>query len=72
MSSAFVKEGDDMWLRDIAPTIKALTNFLTNENGGLPVIEKENIFDKEKKFHLHKMSDGFTYAVRNNKWEIIE
>jgi hypothetical protein len=47
MSSAFVKEGDDMWLHDIAPTMDALINYLTRENGGLPITEKESHFSNE-------------------------
>jgi hypothetical protein len=68
MSSAFVKEGDDMWLHDIAPTMQALKNYLTRENGGLPVTEKECFFDKARNTEVHKMSDGFSYAIRDNKW----
>lgn len=72
MSSAFVKEGDDMWLHDIAPTLDALINYLTRENGGLPIIEKETFFDKEKQSQIHKMSDGFSYAIKDNKWVSID
>jgi len=68
MSSAFVKEGDDMWLHDIAPTLDALINYLTRENGGLRISEKENRFDKESQSQIYKMSDGFTYTVKDNKW----
>ena len=68
MSSAFVKEGDDMWLHDIPPTMDALVNYLTRENGGLRISEKENYFDKEKELHIHKMSDGFSYFIKDNKW----
>lgn len=68
MSSAFVKEGDDMWLHDIAPTMEALVNYLTRENGGLRIVEKENYFDREKQATVHKMSDGFLYMIRDNKW----
>jgi len=38
MSSAFVKEGDDMWLHEISPTIEALKNYLTRENSGLQIV----------------------------------
>ena len=43
MSSAFVKEGDDQWLHDIAPTPDALVNYLTRENGGLAFTKKKRI-----------------------------
>jgi hypothetical protein len=72
MSHAFVKEGDDMWLHEIAPTMDALINYLTRENGGLRVTEKENYFDEELQTEVHKMSDGFKYYVRDNKWVCVD
>jgi hypothetical protein len=72
MSSAFVQEGDDMWLHDIAPTMQALKNYLTRENGGLPVTEKEHFFDKSLNTEVHKMSDGFSYVIRENKWVSLD
>lgn len=72
MSSAFVKEGDEMWLHDIAPTMNALVNYLSRENGGLKISEKENYFDDKEKTTVHKMSDGFSYAVRDNKWVCLD
>ena len=68
MSHAFVKEGDDMWLHEIAPTMDALVNYLTRENGGLPITEKENYFDEELQVEIHRMSDGFKYYISENKW----
>jgi hypothetical protein len=41
MSSAFVKESDDQWLQDIAPTMNALINFLTRETMAF-LCEKKN------------------------------
>jgi hypothetical protein len=72
MSSAFVKEGDDMWLHDIAPTLDALVNYLTRENSGLKITEKESHFSKEQNTTVHKMSDGFSYMVRDNKWVCLD
>jgi len=72
MSSAFVKEGDDMWLHDIAPTMDALINYLTRENGGLRIKEKENFFSEDLKTQVHKMSDGFSYYVKVNKWTALD
>lgn len=72
MSHAFIKEGDDMWLHDIAPTLDALINYLTRENGGLPIREKENYYNEELKARVYKMSDGFSYYVRENKWVCID
>lgn len=67
MSSAFVKEGEEMWLRDIAPTMDALINYLSRENG-IRITEKKNYYSEEHKAEVHKMSDGFEYIIRENKW----
>jgi hypothetical protein len=72
MSSAFVREGDDMWLHEIPPTIDALVNYLTKENGGLRITEKETYFDEKEQVQVHKMSDGFSYAVKDNKWVTLD
>jgi hypothetical protein len=72
MSSAFVKEGDDMWLHEIPPTIEALVNYLTRENGGLQIREKENFFDKGRNAEVHRMSDGFSYYVKEGKWIALD
>ncbi|MEJ7912567.1 MAG: hypothetical protein WKF70_05385 [Chitinophagaceae bacterium] len=45
MSQAFVKESDDQWLHDISPTLNALIVYLTRENNGIRVYEKEVITD---------------------------
>ncbi len=37
MSSAFVKDSDDQWLDDIAPTMNALISFLSHENNDILV-----------------------------------
>ena len=72
MSHAFVKEGDEMWLHDIAPTMDALVNYLTRENGGLRISERERRFDEELKTEVYKMSDGFSYYVSDNKWVCLD
>jgi hypothetical protein len=72
MSHAFVKEGDDMWLHDIAPTMDALVNYLTRENGGLRISEKSSSYDNELKSQVYKMSDGFSYVIRDNKWVCLD
>ncbi len=71
MSSAFVKEGDDMWLHEIPPTIDALVNYLSRENG-LRIVEKESFYSEKEKAQLYKMSDGFLYLVRDNKWVCLD
>jgi hypothetical protein len=67
MSQAFIREGDEMWLGDIAPTIDALINYLSRENG-LRITEKSHQFDKTLNTTVYKMSDGFNYFVKDNKW----
>ena len=41
MSQAFVRESDEQWLHDVAPTLNALVVFLTRENNGIRVYEKK-------------------------------
>jgi hypothetical protein len=71
MSSAFVKEGDEMWLRDIPPTMDALINYLSRENG-IRIIEKARSYDPNLKKEIYKMSDGFSYVVLDNVWTNLD
>lgn len=61
-----------MWLHDIPPTMDALVNYLTRENGGLRITEKGSQFDKELNTQVYKMSDGFSYAVKDNRWVCLD
>ncbi len=71
MSQAFMREGEDQWLSDIAPTIQALSMFLSKENNGIRVYEKKQTQDAAGR-SLHEMSNGLTYARdKNGKWEIV-
>ncbi len=71
MSSAFVKESDEQWLHEIAPTMSALTNFLTRENNGVRVYEKKNIVDANGR-EVHEMSNGLSYTKdEEGKWMVI-
>ena len=71
MSQAFIREGEDQWLSDIDPTMTALINFLTRENGGIRVYEKEAKTDATGR-ELHAMSNGLTYGKdKNGRWEIV-
>jgi len=71
MSQAFVREGDDQSLTDVAPTINALIHFLTRENGGIRVYEKKKVTDDTGK-EIHQMSNGLSYAKdAQGHWEII-
>ena len=70
MSQAFVREGDEQSLSEIPPTMQALINLLTRENGGIRVYEKSRITLPDGR-DAHKMSNGLTYAKRpDGPWEI--
>ena len=71
MSRAFMKEGDDMWLSDVAPSLQALIVFLTKENNGVRVYEKNQRQDDQGRT-IHEMSNGVSYAKDpNGKWEMV-
>lgn len=70
MSQAFVREGDDQWLEDVAPTLQALAVFLTRENNGIPVYEKRVYLDHGREVHV--MSNGLSYVKdENGRWKIL-
>jgi hypothetical protein len=71
MSHAFMREGEDQWLPDVAPTIQALILFLTKENNGVRVYEKRQYQDAAGR-KIHEMSNGISYARNSNgKWEMV-
>lgn len=71
MSQAFVREGDHQELGDIGPSLNALINFLTRENGGIRVYEKKNSKDAEGN-SIYVMSNGLSYFKdKNSKWKIV-
>lgn len=72
MSHAFVKDGDPQWLQDVAPSVKALSAYLSNEHNGRFMFEKRSYFDEERKIEFHEMSDGLTYFVnQEGHWDIF-
>ena len=71
MSQAFVREGDDQWLSDIAPTLNALIVFLTRENGGIRVYEQKN-YTNDKGQEIHSMSNGLSYTKDSKGiWQVV-
>lgn len=71
MSQAFVKENDDQWLHDLPPTINALLVYLTRENNGIPVYQKNGSSDANGRM-VYAMSNGLAYAIDEvGKWEIV-
>ena len=72
MSHAFIRETDDQWLSDVAPTIQALIVYLTRENNRIRVYEQETITDANGR-QLHLMSNGLAYGKDDQgRWEIVE
>ena len=72
MSQAFVKESDEQWLHEVAPTLKALILYLTRENNGIRVYEQKNFIDLKDGKEIHVMSNGLSYAKDNeSKWYIV-
>ena len=71
MSQAFMREGDELSLSDVAPTLTALLLFLTKGNNGVRVYEKKTSKDQNGR-QIHTMSDGLSYARdANGKWEVV-
>jgi hypothetical protein len=72
MSQAFVKEGDDQWLNEIPPTMAALINYLTRENGGIPVYEVKVTITPTGK-EIHHMSNGLLYTKNEEgEWSVVD
>ena len=71
MSSAFVKENEEQWLHEIAPTLTALVNYLTRENNGIRVYEQKHSISEDGK-DIYHMSNGLRYVVDNDsRWMVI-
>jgi hypothetical protein len=71
MSQAFVKEDDAQWLHDVAPTLNALMVYLSRENNGIRIYEKENLTRDGNEVHL--MSNGLMYMLdEDRKWTIVD
>lgn len=71
MSQAFVRESDDQWLEDVTPTVSALANFLTRENGGIRVYEKRSYVENDQEIIV--MSNGLSYTKdARGRWQVVE
>jgi len=72
MSQAFVKESEEQWLHEIAPTLNALIVYLTRENNGVRVYEQKNYADAKSGKIIHLMSNGLSYATdEESKWYVV-
>ncbi len=70
MSRAFMKESDDQWLSDVAPTLGALLIYLTRENNGIRVVEEKRTIDTKGREVFH-MSNGLAYVKDDEgKWSV--
>ena len=71
MSQAFVRDGDNQFLEDIAPSLNALMAFLSRENNGLRVFEKGNYTNAEGK-QIYEMSNGMSYTKNESgRWMVL-
>jgi hypothetical protein len=72
MSSAFVKESEEQWLHEIQPTMNALINYLSRENNGIRVYEKQVHTDAKTGKAIHVMSNGLSYSTdKDSKWFVV-
>lgn len=72
MSQAFVKEEDAQWLHDIDPTMNALIVYLTRENNGIRVYEKNHFMHPQVGKEVYLMSNGLSYFIAmDGKWSIL-
>ncbi len=73
MSSAFVKEdSEQQWLHEVKGTVSALQAYLTRENQGIRVFEKEAFFDPLLKKEVHLMSSGLKYTKdEEGRWYVL-
>ena len=71
MSQAFMREGDELSLNEVSPTLNALLLFLTKGNNGIRVYEKKSFKDASGR-QVHTMNDGLSYARDSKgKWEVV-
>jgi hypothetical protein len=72
MSQAFVRESDEQWLHEIAPTLNALVVYLTRENNGVRVYEKKSFVQEKDGIEIHEMSNGLSYSKdKDGKWMVV-
>ena len=73
MSQAFVKESDGEWRHDVAPSLSALILYLTRENNGIRVYQRNVYYSQKHNREVHVMSNGLSYAKdSDNRWFIAE
>lgn len=71
MSSAFVKEGENEQLKDVAPNMASLIQHLTREYRA-PVKELHSHIHPKHHKEVHEMSDGLGYMLNDEQqWQVI-
>ena len=71
MSQAFVRESEEQWLHEVAPTMNALIVYLTRENNGIRVYEQKTTIDKKTSKEIYHMSNGLSYTKdEEGRWSI--
>lgn len=71
MSQAFVRESDEQWLHEVAPTLNALLVYLTRENNGVRVYEQKVSVHPKTGNEIHQMSNGLSYTKdEDGRWTI--
>lgn len=72
MSQAFVRENDEQWLHEVAPTMNALLVYLTRENNGIRVYEQKVTVDPKTGKEIFQMSNGLSYTKDNDgRWSVV-
>ena len=65
-----MKESDDQWLSDVAPTLTALLLHLARENNGIMVVEEKRTIDTLGR-EIHHMSNGLAYVKdADGRWSM--
>ncbi len=62
MSQAFVRESDEQWLHEVAPSMNALLVYLTRENNGIRVYEQKTTVHPRTGKEIFHMSNGLSYT----------
>jgi len=66
-----MRESEDQSLNEISPTLNSLILFLTKENNGIRVYEKESVKESGGR-QVHRMSNGLSYAKnKEGKWQVV-
>lgn len=72
MSQAFVKESEEQWLHDVSPVLQALAFYLTRENNGVRVYERNSFVDTKSGKLVHVMSNGGNYILDDEgRWMML-